>query len=215
MTAAILPGADAAVEARRLGHRRPAVFFDCDGVLNQDPGPHGALGPDDVVLVPGAGRAVARVNEAGYLAIGVTNRAQVARGRITLARLGEILGRLEMLLARDGGGVLDRIYFCPHHPPPGLPGSVPELTIDCDCRKPRAGLLRRAAEELPVDPARSVMIGDTLRDVGAAHAFGIPGYGVRTGHGCRDEAAMPGLAPDRLFDSVVDAVDFILSGGPR
>ncbi|HEY0523202.1 MAG TPA: HAD-IIIA family hydrolase [Stellaceae bacterium] len=203
------------VEARRLGHRRPAVFFDCDGVLNQEPGPQGTLSPDDVVLAPGAGRAVARVNEAGYLAIGVTNRAQVAKGRITLEGLDAVLGRLETLLAQDGGGVLDRIYFCPHYPPPGPPGSVPALTVACDCRKPRAGMLRRAAEELPVDPARTVMVGDTLRDVGAARAFGIPAYGVRTGHGCRDDAAMPGLAPDRLFDSVVDAVDFILSSGPR
>jgi histidinol-phosphate phosphatase family protein len=204
------------VEARRLGRRRPAVFFDCDGVLNQEPGSQGALSPDDLVLVPGAGRAVARVNEAGYLAIGVTNRAQVAKGRITLEGLDAILGRLEALLARDGGGVVDRIYFCPHYPPPGPPGSIPELTIVCECRKPRAGMLRKAAEELPVDPARSAMIGDTLRDVGAARAFGIPAYGVRTGHGCRDDAMpTPGLAPDRLFDSVVDAVDFILSGAPR
>src|SRR5689334_19593889 len=202
-----------AVEARNLRNTRPAIFFDVDGVLNEEPGTLGALKPDDVALIPDAAEAVARARRGGRLAVAITNRPQVARGDITFDDLDAILGRLETLLA-ERGGMLDRIYVCPHHPDRGFPGEVAALKVRCECRKPGALLFRRAMEELPIDRARSSAIGDSLRDIGAARAAGVWAYGVRTGYGCRDAARLPGGAPvpepDLIFDDVQDAVQFEL-----
>ena len=203
------------VAALNLRNKRPAILFDVDGVLNEEPGTLGALKPDDVTLVPGAGTAVAQAHTAGFLTVAITNRPQVARGDITFEELDAILGRLEALLA-EHKGVLDRIYACPHHPDGGFPGEVAALKICCDCRKPGALLFRRALDELPVDHARTIAIGDSLRDIGAARAVNVYAYGVRTGYGCRDVARYPGgaaaaPAPDLMFDDVRDAVGFGLT----
>jgi histidinol-phosphate phosphatase family protein len=195
---------------------RPAIFFDCDGVLNEEPGSRGAVSPDDVKTISGAGAAVARAREAGRLAIAITNRPQVAKGFISFEGLSEILGRLEAELAADGG-VLDRIYYCPHHPMRGFAGEQLSLKVRCECRKPGTLLLRRAVADLPIDKFRSVMIGDSLRDVGAAHGFGIWAYGVRTGLGCNDadryraENGTIASRCDLMFKDVVEAVSFELS----
>jgi histidinol-phosphate phosphatase family protein len=200
------------VEALNAGRLRPAIFFDCDGVLNAEPGGPGIVHPDEVKLIAGAAHAVRRAREAGLLTVAVTNRPQVARGLVTFAELDQILGRLEALLAAEGG-VLDRIYFCPHHPDAGFPGEVAALKVRCECRKPGTLLLRRALLDLPIDRARTVLIGDSLRDIGAARGIGIRAYGVRTGYAC-DDAARYGRehgtppAPDRMFDTVSEAVDF-------
>ncbi|MDB5601061.1 MAG: histidinol-phosphate phosphatase family protein [Xanthobacteraceae bacterium] len=199
-------------EALNNRHKRPAIFFDVDGVLNEEPGTLGVLRPDQVVLVEGAGAAVRRTREAGMLAVGVTNRPQVARGDITFDDLDRIFARLEALLATDGG-VLDRIYFCPHHPDAGFPGEVKELKFRCECRKPGDLMLRWAVADLPVDLKRSALIGDSLRDIGAARAIGVYAYGVRTGYGCLDIVRYPGgpptaPVPDLMFADVGEAVDF-------
>jgi mannose-1-phosphate guanylyltransferase/phosphomannomutase len=196
-------------------NKRPAIFFDIDGVLNEEPGLQGLLKPEDVVLLPQAGEAVAAARKAGFLAVAITNRPQVARGHITFDDLERILGRLEALLA-EHEGALDRIYVCPHHPDRGFPGEIPALKIACECRKPGALLFRRAMAELPIKAARSVSIGDSLRDIGAARAAGVWAYGVRTGHGCRDAKRYPGGAaaaptPDLMFDDVNEAVRFAVS----
>jgi mannose-1-phosphate guanylyltransferase/phosphomannomutase len=193
-------------------HPRPAIFLDCDGVLNQEPGGPGVVTPDDVKTIPGAGSAVRRAREAGLLTVAVTNRPQVAKGLVTFEGLDHILGRLEALLAEDGG-VLDRIYACPHHPDSGFPGEVPALKIRCECRKPGTLLLRQALADLPIDRSRSMLVGDSLRDIGAARGIGIWAYGVRTGYGCRDherygrESGLPPV-PDLMFETVSEAVEF-------
>jgi histidinol-phosphate phosphatase family protein len=207
--------ANGTVAALNLRNRRPAVLFDVDGVLNEEPGTQGALDPDDVRLVPEAGAAVAAAHDAKLLTVAITNRPQVARGDITFDDLDAILGRLEALLSEQGG-VLDRIYVCPHHPDRGFPGEVKALKIRCECRKPGALLFRRAIEELPIDRVRSIAIGDSLRDIGAARAAGVWAYGVRTGYGCRDTARYPGGAdaapvPDLMFENVGEAVRFALA----
>lgn len=202
-------------ETMRLPHRRPAIVFDCDGVLNEERPPKGALRPDDVILVPGAADAVRRARAEGYLTVAITNRPQVARGEITFEELDHILGRLEALLA-ERGGLLDRVYVCPHHPAPQCVTKIAELAIPCDCRKPGPLLFRRALGDLPIDVARSCAIGDSLRDIGAARAVGLAAFGVRTGYACADYARYPGGAsaapiPDRMFADVGAAVDFMLS----
>jgi mannose-1-phosphate guanylyltransferase / phosphomannomutase len=193
-------------------HPRPAIFFDCDGVLNEEPGDPGVVVPDQVKTIPGAGAAVRRAHEAGLLTVAVTNRPQVAKGLVTFEGVDHILGRLEALLAQDGG-VLDRIYFCPHYPQAGFAGEIAALKIRCECRKPGTLLLRQALVDLPIDRARSMLIGDSLRDIGAARGIGIWAYGVRTGYGCRDreryrrEAGTPPV-PDLMFETVSEAVAF-------
>jgi histidinol-phosphate phosphatase family protein len=207
------------VETMNLAHARPALFFDCDGVLNEEPGDKGAVTADDVNIIPGAGCALRRAREAGLFTIAVTNRPQVAKGFVTLEGLEHIFGRLEALLAQDGG-ILDRIYFCPHHPERGFPGEITELKIKCECRKPGTLLFRRAFAELPIDKGRSAMIGDSFRDIGAAKAIGLWAYGVRSGHGCRDQARYwreTGTAPlpDAMFENVSEAVDFAIRYSSR
>lgn len=202
-------------EAMRLPNRRPAIVFDVDGVLNEERPPKGTLRPDDVILVPGAADAVRRARAEGYITVAITNRPQVARGEITFEELDRILGRLETLLA-ERGGLLDRIYVCPHHPAPQCVTKIAELAISCECRKPGPLLFRRALDDLPIDVSRSCAIGDSLRDIGAARAVGLPAFGVRTGYACADAARYPGGVraapiPDRMFADVSAAVDFMLA----
>jgi histidinol-phosphate phosphatase family protein len=200
------------VEALDRAHPRPAIFFDCDGVLNEEPGEPGIVAPDDVKPILGAGAAVRRARLAGLLTVAVTNRPQVAKGLMTFEGLDHVLGRLEALLAEDGG-VLDRIYFCPHYPHSGFEGEIAALKIRCECRKPGTLMLRQALADLPIDRLRSMLIGDSLRDIGAARGIGIWAYGVRTGYGCRDherfrrEAGVPPV-PDMMFETVSEAVEF-------
>lgn len=205
------------VARESLRHARPAIFFDVDGVLNEDPGGHGVLHEDQVVLVPGAAEALRRTLDAGYLAVGVTNRPQLAKGLMDRGGLDRILGRLETLLARNGAW-LNGIYFCPHHPEKGHPGEVPELKIVCRCRKPAPGLLEDAARDLNIDLSRSALIGDSLRDISAARALGVTGYGVRTGYACADAAKYPDgdkIEPPVMFASVLEAVQFITAHAPK
>lgn len=201
------------VEACNRRHLRPAIIFDCDGVLNEEPGGDGVVRCDGVKLLRGAGLAVKAARDAGCLTVIITNRAQVARGLVSFAELDRIFGRLEALLA-DSGGVIDRLYFCPHHPDKGFPGEVPELKIACECRKPGTLLFRRAFADLPIDVRRSAVIGDSVRDIGAGRAAGLSAYGVRTGYGCRDLGRYPtGAAPrpDLMFTDASEAVDFCVS----
>jgi mannose-1-phosphate guanylyltransferase/phosphomannomutase len=195
------------VAAQHASRERPALFFDCDGVLNHEPGGDGVLKPEDVVLLPGAAAAVRRARDAGFLTVAVTNKPQVAKGLISPEGLQRVLGRLETLLARDGA-VLDRIYVCPHHPDRGFAGEVAELKIACECRKPAPGMLGQALADLPVAVRQSAIIGDSWRDVAAGRAAGIFTYGVRTGEGCH--TMPPGLRPDAMFADVGEAVDFAL-----
>ena len=150
---------------------RPAIFLDRDGTLNFDYG--WIASPEKIELLPGAAEAVRATNQAGFLAVLITNQPVIARGECTEAELAAIHQRLEFLLA-ESGARLDAIYYCPHHPDAGFRGERPELKIRCHCRKPAPGLLEYAARDLNIDIARAWMIGDSERDLGAAAAFGIP-----------------------------------------
>jgi len=150
---------------------KPAIFLDRDGTLNFDYG--WITSPEKIELLPDAAEAVRAINENGFLAVLITNQPVIAQGACTEAELAAIHDRLEVLLSQSGAH-LDAIYYCPHHPDAGFPGERAELKIRCHCRKPAPGLLERAARDLNIDVARSWMIGDSERDLGAAAAFGIP-----------------------------------------
>jgi len=179
---------------------RPAAFLDRDGVLVQS-------GVRPVTLMPGAAEAVRLLNEAGVLTVLTTNQPAVAKGHATLADIEQEHARLDTLLGLKKAW-LDRIYFCPHHPEVGHAGEDAAYKIVCDCRKPAAGMIRRALTELPVDLGRSVVIGDSWRDAGLAREVGIEALGVETGEGCRDGSSIQ--VPDRMFPDVLAAARHVI-----
>lgn len=157
------------VTARNLQHRQKAIFLDRDGTINRYVGFLRSL--DEFELLPGAAEAIRAINRSEYLAIIVTNQPVIARGEVTEEQLRRIHNKMETLLGREGA-YLDGIYYCPHHPHKGYEGEIPELKIDCGCRKPKPGLLLQAAKDFNIDLAASWMIGDSENDIRAGQAAG-------------------------------------------
>ena len=157
------------IQAKNLRHKQKAVFLDRDGTINRYVGFLRDI--DDFELLPGAAEAIRRINESGYLAIVVTNQPVIARGEVTFEQLQEIHNKMERLLGEQGAYV-DAIYFCPHHPDRGFEGEIPELKIDCACRKPKPGMLLQAAKDYNIDLTQSYMIGDSESDMEAGRAAG-------------------------------------------
>ncbi|MGN0455480.1 MAG: D-glycero-beta-D-manno-heptose 1,7-bisphosphate 7-phosphatase [Acutalibacteraceae bacterium] len=153
---------DGIVKAKNLRNKQRAVFLDRDGTINKYVG--FLRDTDEFELLPGAADAIRKINSSGYLAVVVTNQPVIARGEVTYGQLEIIHNKMETLLGNEGA-YLDAIYFCPHHPHKGYEGEVPELKFDCDCRKPKPGLLLKAAEDLNIDLSQSWMIGDSESDI--------------------------------------------------
>lgn len=139
---------------------KSAVFLDRDGTLINDPGY--ARDPAQVQLLPGVAAAVRHINQAGLLAIVVTNQSGIARGWLTESDYRAVEARVDSLLAADNAH-LEAHYFCPH---------LPEISGPCECRKPGTLLYRQAAERFTIDLAASWWVGDRLRDIQPATAFG-------------------------------------------
>lgn len=150
------------VQAKNLRNKQKAIFLDRDGTINKYVGFLRNI--DDFELIDGVSEAIKRINQSGYLAIVVTNQPVIARGEVTWGELHEIHKKMETLLGEDGA-YIDGIYICPHHPDKGFEGERPEYKFDCDCRKPKPGLLLRAAKDFNIDLSKSIMIGDSKSDV--------------------------------------------------
>ena len=157
------------VHARSLTNKQRAIFLDRDGTINKYAG--FIRKPEDFELLPESAEAVMRINEAGWLAIVVTNQPVVARGEVSFSGLREIHNKMETLLGNEGA-YLDGIYLCPHHPDKGFEGEIPELKINCECRKPKPGMLFSAAQDFNIDLAASWMIGDSENDILAGKSAG-------------------------------------------
>ena len=157
------------VHQKNLGKKQKAIFLDRDGTINKYIG--FLRKPEELELLEGAAKAICKINQSGYLAIGATNQPVIARGEVTWEGLEEIHRKLETLLGQEGA-YLDDIFICPHHPDRNFLGECPEYKVDCGCRKPKPGLLLRAAEKYNIDLAGSWMIGDSQRDVDAGTAAG-------------------------------------------
>jgi D,D-heptose 1,7-bisphosphate phosphatase len=157
------------VGQKNLSRPQRAVFLDRDGTINKLNG--FVTKPENFELIDGAAEAVAGINRAGYLAIVITNQPVIARGEVSLEELETIHNKMETELGKQGA-YLDDIFFCPHHPDKGFPGERPEYKIDCDCRKPKPGLILQAAKKYNIDLTASYMVGDDDRDLGAAVAAG-------------------------------------------
>ena len=157
------------VAARNLKNRQKAVFLDRDGTINEYVGFLRKI--EDFRLIPGVAEAIRTINASGYLCIVVTNQPVIARGEVTVPALTEIHHKLETLLGLEGA-YIDGLYYCPHHPHKGYPGEIPELKIDCDCRKPKPGMLLQAAKDFNIDLSQSFMVGDGEHDIKAGLAAG-------------------------------------------
>ena len=159
--------ASGCVQAKSLRNRQRAIFLDRDGTINKYVG--FLQNVDQFELLTGVTEAIKKINASGYLAILVTNQPVIARGELTVSGLREIHNKMETLLGA-GGAYLDAIYYCPHHPHKGYAGEVMDLKIDCECRKPKPGMLLRAAEKFNIDLSASWMIGDSESDIKAGKA---------------------------------------------
>jgi len=157
------------VQAKNLHNKQKAIFLDRDGTINKYVGFLRNI--DDFKLIDGVSEAIKLINQSGYLAIVVTNQPVIARGEVSWEELHEIHKKMETLLGKDGA-YIDGIYICPHHPDKGFEGERPEYKFDCDCRKPKPGLLLQAAKDFNIDLSRSVMIGDSDNDVKAGKNAG-------------------------------------------
>jgi D-glycero-D-manno-heptose 1,7-bisphosphate phosphatase len=186
--------------------KRRAVFIDRDGTISEEVGY--VNHPSRYRVFPFAAEAIKLLNESGRLAVLVTNQAGVARGYFKEDVIVAVHAILQQELGRDGAR-LDAVYYCPHHPSVG----EPPYRSDCDCRKPKPGLITRAAAELDIDLARSWMIGDRYGDVELARNAGVHSALVLTGYG-RGEFEYQRDSwrrePDLIADNLLEAVREIL-----
>lgn len=157
------------IKSKNLKEPQKAVFIDRDGTINKYVGFLKSI--EQFELLPDIAKAIQKINKSGYLAIVVTNQPVIARGDIKFEELDEIHNKMETLLGYEGA-YLDKIYYCPHHPHKGYEGEVTELKIDCDCRKPKPGMLMKAAESFNIDLSSSWMIGDSENDILAGKSAG-------------------------------------------
>jgi D-glycero-D-manno-heptose 1,7-bisphosphate phosphatase len=179
-----------------------AVFLDRDGVINLDKAYVHRW--DDFEFLPGSVEAMHRLHRAGYILIVVTNQAGIARGYYTEGQF-EILTAAMIGYLAAAGVVITAVYHCPHHPA----GTVPLLSVVCDCRKPAPGMLLAAAREHGVDLAQSILVGDKASDLEAARAAGVGmAYLVQSDPDCL--ASAEGLS-DAVFKGLADCAQHILT----
>jgi len=183
--------------------KRRAIFLDRDGVINEERG--FIYKPEDLHLMPEVPEAIRKINESEYLSIVITNQSVIARNMCTIPELENIHAKMETELG-EKHAKLDAIYYCPHHPDKGFAEELAEYKIDCECRKPKPGMLLDAARYFNIDLENSYMIGDTERDILAGKNAGVKTIAVRTGNGLRNAT----VKADYFFEHLPEAVDFIL-----
>jgi D-glycero-D-manno-heptose 1,7-bisphosphate phosphatase len=178
---------------------RRAAFLDRDGVINFD---HGyVFRPEDFQFVPGALDASARLAEHGFALVVVTNQSGIARGMYTEADFAALSTWMQVQFAA-AGAALSGVFHCPHHPVDGRGA----YRVDCDCRKPAPGMLLRAARELQLDLARSVLFGDKRHDLEAAAGAGVPARVLLATNGAHEPARIEGSLCSASFRSLAEAV---------
>ncbi len=193
------------VAARNLERKQKAIFLDRDGTINRFNGFVGS--PEGFTLLDNAAEAIRRINRSGYLAVVVTNQPVIARGEATVQQVEEIHRKLKTLLGREGC-YIDDIIYCPHHPDRGFEREVPELKIDCSCRKPKTGMVEEAARRWNIDLAQSWVIGDGTIDIEMGRRAGCRTVLVETGQAGRDGKCE--VTPDHEAEDILGAVKYIL-----
>ena len=190
---------------------RPAVFIDRDGTINEQMGYINHI--SRFVLLPGTAEGIRLLNRHQYLAIIVSNQSGVARGYFPMELIDRVHLHMKDLLAKEGASI-DGIFFCPHYPR----GSVPEYSVECDCRKPRTGLIQKACEEFDIDMKNSYVIGDRCSDIELAERSNLQGIMVTTGYGLGDiEYVLPhkSFKPRHIAKDLLHAVRWIIEQGVK
>lgn len=193
---------------RNLSVPQKCIFLDRDGTINEYVG--FLRNKEDLRLIPGVAEAIKKINNSEYLCIVITNQPVIARGEVTFDELEDIHKHLQTLLGNEGVYV-DDIYYCPHHPDKGYEGEVPELKFDCDCRKPKTGLVDKAADRYNIDIENSYMIGDSTLDIMLAKNANMKSVLVLTGQAGQDMKY--DVQSDIVADDLNDAIDKVLSKG--
>jgi len=179
---------------------KKVVFLDRDGVINRD-SPDYIKNWNEFEFLPGSLAALRLLSDAGFRLIIITNQSIIGRGMVPLSVLADTHRRLKEAVAASGGRILD-IFFCPHRP-----------DEDCDCRKPKPGLIQQACRRYGIDPADSVMIGDSAKDMLCGRNAGCgTTILVRTGNGIRAEKELAELQirPDLVAADLLDAARYLL-----
>ena len=171
------------IASKNLKNRQRAIFLDRDGTMNVSKG--FISNADDLELIPGTIEAIKAINKSGALAIVITNQPVIARGECSFEELHNIHNKLKTLLGEKGAFV-DDIFYCPHHPDKGFEGEVPELKFDCECRKPKTGMINEAVKKYNIDLSKSYMVGDSTMDLELARNAGVKSVLVDTGFAGND-----------------------------
>ena len=189
------------IQSKNLKKKQRAIFLDRDGTMNVSKGFISKA--DDLELIPGTIDAVKAINKSGALAIVITNQPVIARGECSFEELHNIHNKLKTLLGEKGAFV-DDIFYCPHHPDKGFEGEVPELKFDCECRKPKTGMIEEAVKKYNIDLSKSYMVGDSTMDLETARNAGIKSVLVDTGFAGNDGKydRSCDIEADNLFDAV-------------
>lgn len=189
-------------KTRWLTEMRRAVFLDRDGVLIENR-PGYVRSWTDVSVLPGVPQALQALRRANFVLLIVSNQSVVGRGLMDLSAVQALQQQIEAELTRMGGGV-DGAYLCPHAP-----------EMNCDCRKPKPGLILQGAQDWQVDLSASFLIGDALSDLQAARAVGVRPVLVRSGRGVIQEQLLDAQewAGLLVFDHLADAAEWICAQG--
>lgn len=186
---------------KNIHNKQKCIFLDRDGTINEYVG--FLRKEEDLKLIDGVSKAIKKVNSSEYLCIILTNQPVIARGEVTFDELNNIHMKLEKLLGNDGA-YIDDIYYCPHHPDKGYEGEIKELKIDCDCRKPKIGMVLKAVKDHNIDLDNSYMIGDSTLDIMMAKNAGIKSILVKTGQ--KGEDGKYDVIPDYVAEDLNDAI---------
>ena len=193
------------IQSKNLKNKQRAIFLDRDGTMNVSKGFISKA--DDLELIPGTIEAIKDINKSGALAIVITNQPVIARGECSFEELHNIHNKLKTLLGEKGVFV-DDIFYCPHHPDKGFEGELPELKFDCECRKPKTGMIDEAVEKYNIDLSRSYMVGDSTMDLEMARNAGIKSVLVNTGFAGND--GKYDRSCDIEAEDLLDAVEKII-----
>lgn len=183
------------------------IFLDRDGVINKDPGgwtEHGYVTAwEQFIFLPGAVETLKKLNNAGYDIIVISNQAGVAKGHYTSGKLDEINGKMIHSLEKNGVRI-KKVYYCTH-----------QKSDNCECRKPKSGLIRQAEEELGINASGSYFIGDKESDMKAGRAAGLKTILVLSGMASAEDAAGWSAKPDHIFKDLSEAAGFIMKEGEK
>lgn len=180
------------------------IFLDRDGVINKDPSEINEYSyvtkPEELLFLPGSIEAVKKLNDAGYEIILISNQGGISRGFFTLDDLDRINAYMINQIEKGGGRIL-KAYYCPH-----------QTSDNCECKKPKTGLFRKAEEELGIKVKDTYFIGDGIMDIEAGHSLGLKTVLLLSGKTAKDHINGWKIKPDYIFNDLFNAVNYIVKG---